>query len=501
MRLRLHVRLTLAIGALLVLLTAALAIAIARIAEHYQAEVTQRLNAGVAMYVTDELSLLNERGVNAPALKDLARRVMTVNPSAEVYLLGNDGRVLETLQPRERLARNAVDLDPVRRFLGSPDDRPLYGDDPSDPRRRSVFSAAPIRLDGRTIGYLYVVFASERAESIAAVVRRNYSLQAGLIAASAAVLVAFVIAAILFSRLTLPLRCLEGEMAAWDRKTSGESHEPAGAHSGTDEITLLQGRFHAMAARIEAQLEELRAQDSQRRDLVASVSHDLRTPLAALRGYLETVLLKEELLPAATRRHYLEIAQRHAEQLERLIAALFELSKLESGAVVAVFEPFPLNELLHDVALRFRLRAQQLGVDLVTRVDPQAQLATGDLALVERILENLLDNSLRHTPSGGRIELSLTREDGRLRVAVDDTGLGIEAEDLPHVFDRFYSGAGRRQGGSGLGLAIVRRIAELHGGSVVLKSTPRAGTRVEFTLPAAAPTQLPSARASHVART
>jgi two-component system OmpR family sensor kinase len=496
MGLRLHIRLTLVIGALLVALTIVLGAAIAQIAQHYQAEVSQRLNAGVAMYVTRELSLLNERGVNAPALQELARRVMTVNPSAEVYLLAEDGRILETLQPREGLARRAVDLGPIRRFLASPDDRPVYGDDPGDARRQRVFSAAPIMLDARPIGYLYVVFASGRAASVAAAVRNSYSLQIGLVLAVMIVLVTFIVAAILFGRLTLPLRRLESELSAWDRKTSGESRDETRAPADADEIALLQGRFRSMAARIESQLQQLKAQDTQRRDLVASVSHDLRTPLAALRGYLETVLLKEASLPDATRRHYLEVAQRHAQQLERLIAALFELSKLESGVVTPAFEAFALSELLQDIALRFRLRAQQLGVDLVTSVDPRAPLAYGDVALIERMLENLLDNSLQHTPAGGRIELSLAPEDAGLRVAVDDTGLGIEPEDLPHVFNRFYTGTGRQHAGNGLGLAIVRRIAELHGASLVLKSTPRIGTRVEITLPVAASARVQTARAT-----
>src|SRR5688572_13984150 len=323
MSLRLHIRLTLVIGALLVALTLALGAAIARIAQHYQAEVAQRLNAGVAMYVTNELSLLNERGVNAAALQELARRVMTVNPSSEVYLLAQDGRILETLQPRERLARSVVDLAPVRRFLAS-SDRPLYGDDPSDALRRRVFSAAPISVDGRVIGYLYVVFASERAASVAAAVGSSYSLQLGLLVAATIVAITFVIAALLFGRLTTPLRRLEQQMATWDRKTSGEPLDDAEAQPEADEIRLLQRRFLNIAARIESQLHQLKVQDTQRRDLVASVSHDLRTPLAALRGYLETALVKDDL-PAATRRNYLEIAQRHAQQLERLIAALFEL--------------------------------------------------------------------------------------------------------------------------------------------------------------------------------
>jgi signal transduction histidine kinase len=123
------------------------------------------------------------------------------------------------------------------------------------------------------------------------------------------------------------------------------------------------------------------------------------------------------------------------------------------------------------------------------RQDSLASLAHGDVALIERMLENLIDNALQHTPAGGRVELSLACEEKQLRVAVDDTGCGIDPQDLPHVFDRFYTGISRQQAGSGLGLAIVRRIAELHGASVALKSEARAGTRVEFTLPLAASTQ------------
>ncbi|HSN72314.1 MAG TPA: ATP-binding protein, partial [Steroidobacteraceae bacterium] len=253
-----------------------------------------------------------------------------------------------------------------------------------------------------------------------------------------------------------------------------------------DEIALLDTQFEAMAVRIEAQIEELKRADALRRELVANVSHDLRTPLASLRGYLETVLLKHDTLPAATRREYLEIAGRHAQHLERLIAVLFELSKLESGAVVPQIEPFPLSELLHDVALRFRLRAQDAGITLATQVPPDAPLALGDIAMVERVLENLLDNALRHTSEGGRIGLELRAHGDHLRVTVADTGTGVAPEDLPHVFDRYFRGSDRRVGRGGLGLAIVRRIVELHGESISLRSTPGIGTCVEFGLPAAA---------------
>ena len=481
---RLHTRFAVGFAALLIVLGLVLAVAITHVAERYHAEVSQRLNAGIAMYVTDELSLLDARGVNDSAFRELARRVMTVNPSAEAYLLSPDGRILQALQPRQHGTRAFVDLAPVRRFLSEPQERPLYGEDPSHPSRREVFSAAPVMFEGRLAGYLYVVLGSQRFESVAAAVRGNYSLQLGLIAAACVLLAGFALGVALFVHMTLPLRRLARRMAEWTA-TKGEGAQDAmTARRSDNEILLLHRQFDHMADRIERQLREIETREALRRELIANVSHDLRTPLASLRGYVETVLMKGEALPAATRREYLEIACQHARRLERRIAALFELSKLESGAIVPNFETFSLSELLQDVALRFRLRANQLGVDLVTRIDAAAPRVRGDIALVERILENLLDNSLHHTSSGGRVSLEMQSGPAHVRVTVSDTGTGVAIDDLPHIFDRYYRGDARREG-TGLGLAIVRRIVELHGQSVALHSTPGIGTSIEFGLPIA----------------
>ena len=485
MKLQLHTRLTLAFGLLLVLLGTVLSPWIARIAERYHAEVTQRLNSGVAMYVTDELALLDEQGINRAALAELSRRVMTVNPSADVYLLAPDGRVLTSLQPHERIVNRRVRLEPLRTFLDNPQQRPVFADDPTHLERRAVFSVAPVQRDDRLLGYLYVVLGSDRFDSVVAAVRGSYTLKLGLVTAGAVVLATLLVGAGLFTALTLPLRQLAQRMRQWGLRNGGSATVARDAER-SDELCQLQTQFDTMARQIEGQIEQLRRSESLRRELIANVSHDLRTPLASLHGYLETVLLKGEKLDPAMRREYLEVACRHARHLERLIAALFELSKLEAGAIVPSLEPFSVGELLQDVALRFRLRAEQLGVDLLTRIEHDAPLALGDVALVERVLENLVDNALRHTGSGGRIALEMCADSGHLRVSVVDNGSGVAPGDLPHVFDRYYRGGDRRSSNrAGLGLAIVRRIVELHGESVTLSSTAGLGTCVEFGLPMA----------------
>jgi two-component system, OmpR family, sensor kinase len=484
----LHSRLTLWLAAILVVLAVVLTVLITRIAERYHAEVTQRLNAGIAMYVTDELALVNAAGVNQAALKELAHRAMTVNPSAEVYLLATDGSILATLVRADRMTRNRVDLRPVREFLSKPSRRPLYGDDPTSATRSGVFSVAEVKTNGQLAGYLYVVLASDRFASVAAAVRRNYSLQIALLIAAVILALTLAVGGALFRKLTLPLRRLAVDVQARSRKIGiGEGLDG----DRRDEIATLSQQFALYAERIAEQVDEIAARDAQRRELIANVSHDLRTPLASLHGYLETVLLKGDQLSSSSRREYLEIAHRHSQQLERLIASLFELSKLETGVIVPRTESFSIAELLGDVALRFRLRAQQLGIELTNDLDRTQTIVEADIALVERALENLIDNALRHTPSQGRIIFSTRARGSYVQIAVTDTGGGVAPADLPHVFDRLYRGRDSRQkAGAGLGLAIVRRIVELHGQRVAMYSALGGGTRVEFGLPVPAATPL-----------
>lgn len=479
----LHIRLALASAALMCGVALVLAPQIARIAERHQAEVTQRLNAGVAMYVTRELTLIDPQGVNTEALEELAHRVMTVNPSAEVYLLDAQGKIAATLVASDRLRRTRVDLAAVRAFLSEPRRLPVYGDDPTRADgARAVFSAAPVELASQRLGYLYVVLGGLRHESVVAAVRGSYSLQMGLIITAALLAVTLIIGAGFFRVLTLPLRRLAERMHEWSSKVDGEAHRPVGSADGSDEIAALARLFDLMAERIERHVSDISARDAQRRELIAGISHDLRTPLAALHGYLETVLLKGDSLSPAVRRQYLDVALHHSEHLQSLTAALFELSKLEAGAVTPSMEPFSLAELVQDVALRFRLRAQQLGIALTSEVDPHAPKVEGDIALVERIFENLIDNALRHTPEGGTIRLTMQPVPHAMQVEVSDTGRGVSPDELPHVFERFYRGSGQAPG-TGLGLAIVRRIVELHGETVSMESAQGRGSTVRFALP------------------
>jgi len=478
----LHVRLTVAIALLFGLLGFALLVLMNRTSDQYADELRQRLDAGIAMYVVRELPLLEGGKVNEQSLKELASRAMTLNPSAEVYLLDPAGHVVSTIVQHGQPARKAVRLAPIRDFLTHPQRRPLYGDDPTSPTRQRVFSVAPVVDQARLSGYLYVVLGGQPERSIATLLWSSYALRAAAIALTLVILTALASAAALFFGLTRRLRALERRMRQWMESLPSGAIQLAGPPDG-DEISALTQRFVVMSNAIEAHIGDLKRTDELRRELIANVSHDLRTPLTGLRGYIETVLVKAQVLANEELSGYLRVALRQADQLGRLVDALFDLAQLEAGAVVPAPEPVCLGEFLQDISGRFRWLAETAGVTFSTRLDTSGALVQADVALIERVVGNLLENAIRYTPRGGEVRLEMSFDGAYARIRVVDDGVGISAEHLPHIFDRFYRVHGRTdRSRAGLGLAIVKRIIELHSQHVQLTSSKGAGTTVEFTL-------------------
>lgn len=222
--------------------------------------------------------------------------------------------------------------------------------------------------------------------------------------------------------------------------------------------------------------------DSIRRELVANVSHDLRTPLTTMQGYMETLLMKEDTLSAEEKHQYLQTALSHSRRLNELVSELFELAKLDSCETIIYSEPFCIGELVQDICQQYQLRAQQRSIELRTELSPHAPLVYGDIGMIQRVLENLLENGLRHTPEHGSITVAVTLETGNVMVRVTDTGTGIPEEEVPHIFDRCYTVDKQRSisGGSGLGLAIARRVIELHGNCISVDSRMNEGTTFSF---------------------
>ncbi|WP_076997113.1 HAMP domain-containing sensor histidine kinase [Variovorax sp. KK3] len=488
MRLTLTQRLSLVFALLLLVCSGTSAWMQLRSNRMHELEVVQGLSRDVAESIARDAQLTDANGLMPNAVRNLFNQLMMVNPSVEVYLLEPDGRIAGHAAPEGRLRRDRVDLAPLRQLLDGAA-LPILGDDPRSADGRKVFSAAPLRVAGRDVGFIYVVLLGEAHDSFAARGSTNAVLKTALWSIGMVALLCLAAGLFAFTLITRPLRRLTESVRQFDM--NGPPPElvapaPGSAVNSRDEIAVLDTAYRQMVGRIGEQWKALTRQDQERRELIANVSHDLRTPLSSLHGYLETLLLKDAVLDAPARRRYLEIAIDQSRRVGDLAQSLFELARLEYGFVQPAPEQFSMIDLVQDVFEKFELRAESRRIKLEAVFPPHLPPVSADLGLIERVLSNLLDNALRHTPEAGRIEVRLAAPSGdALDVTVSDTGPGIAQELREGLFQRPFTVGGARRDG-GLGLRIVHRILELHGRAIALVDSAGQGTCFKFSLPVAA---------------
>jgi signal transduction histidine kinase len=442
----------------------------------------------LAEQIVAQKILIEDNRISEKGLKDVFNMLMVVNPSIEIYLLNPTGKILAFSAPPGKVKLDRVDLAPIKKWFEDDFVYPLTGDDPRNPARKKVFSVARIPKQGKLQGYLYIILAGEIFDSIAQKLKGSYIMQLSAWWIIASLLFALITGLLLFAYLTRRLKRLATVMDSFDMTQTtfrSESIYSQDRQHG-DEIDRLAFTFKQLVDRIQIQMENLKQADMLRRELVANVSHDLRTPLATLQGYIETLSLKNENLSEKDRQHHLEIAIQHCQRLSNLVDELFELAKLDSREIQVRYEPFNINELAHDVVQKFNLSAEERQITIQIDHNQNLPFANADIAMIERVIENLLDNAVRHTSPGGSIRFTFSAQNGDISVCVSDTGCGIPEEDLPHIFDRFYHRDRTQEskaGYSGLGLAITKRILELHDKSITVESTAGTGTTFTFFLP------------------
>lgn len=341
---------------------------------------------------------------------------------------------------------------------------------------------APIRVADRVAG---MVAVSQAPPPLSAAINNlgpALALQAFGMLCVGALLVAFVV----FGPARRRLRRLQDVVREF-----GAGHTTVRAHTGGgDEVAALAQAFNEMAAALEERSRALADSDRVRRQLLADVSHELGTPLAAIRGYVETLSMPGAVPDDATRDRYLGIVTEETHRLDRLVGDLLDLARLEGGKPVMAAAPVALAQLVARVADSQGPALARADVTLESHVAPETLTIEGDAGRLEQALQNLVGNAIRHSPPGGVVELAARLEERQVVITVADTGPGIAEDHLARVFDRFYKADASRAGtvqpsGSGLGLSIVRAIVTAHGGRVTAANRPRGGACFEVRLPAA----------------
>lgn len=466
---------------------AALQVAVAlRAFETRQVEVDQRVNRGLASDMAGEISPHLREGSEPQQVGSIIHYMMVLNPSVEIYVLNEKGRILAFFaEPGRTVQLDRIDLAPVHRFIAG-EELPILGDDPRRPETSRHFSAAPLALSNTENGYLYIVLHSTNYDAARSDLESIYLREAILDSFLVALPLIAALGLLVFFALTRRLERLSRTVTAFGNGTY-TLRAPV-AHR--DEIGRLGESFNYMADTIERNFEELARSDRERRELVASISHDLRNPLSSIRGYTETLLEKETELSLEDRRRYLRVSLDRIAALSRLIDDLFQLAKLESPSAAPRRERFSLSELIQDVTMQMNPMAGDAGIRLEAEEPSDMFEVEADIGLIERALSNLTENAIRYTPQGGHVTVAAVpatmRGETAVRVRISDTGHGIQPGDETRIFERFQiadSSRATAKQGSGLGLAIAKRIVELHEGEIGIESTGESGTVFYFELP------------------
>ncbi len=454
--------------------------------KHYQ-ETTQRLHAEVANHVIEEKfqnasPFLEDGSVNKPLFGDLMHDMMAVNRGIEVYLLNQTGEILYSvvLDPDDKDATKSVALGPINSFIENKGEKFMLGDDPRNPGEQKIFSAAPYAVNGHE-GFIYIILAGNKFQEVSNTLMGQYFAKLGIGATLLTTIFVTLLGLLAIWFLTKNLRLITRTV----RKFREGDLDVRIENPDKSDIAIFANSFNEMADTIVGNMDKMQSVDQLRRELIANVSHDLRTPLAVLKGYVETLQMKRETLSEKEKEEYLQITHDNVDKLSNLINQLFEYSKLEAEQVTPVKEPFSITELSHDLIAKFKVLAERKEIGLKLDNPEENCMVYADVSLVERALQNLIENAIKYTEQKGKVTLSLNKKGKNIEINITDTGTGIPVSEQPYIFDRYKQvDKSAKKQGYGLGLAIVKKIMDLHDTTITVLSKPKEGSSFIFNLPA-----------------
>ncbi len=447
----------------------------------YFDETTQRLNAGVAAHMLKEVQPFENGQINEESIGKIMHSMMAVNPGLEVYLTDPKGKILSYVVLEESVKLKSIAMTPVYEFLKSEGKTLVYGDDPKNPGEQQVFSVTGVQdSSGVLQGYVYMILVSEKAETIISGLGESFLLRMGMQYLALMTFSACLLGLLVMWVLTKNIRKIIKTVKEFEK---GDFQARISIDTST-EIAALAKTFNSMADTILKNIDDLKQVDTLRRELVANVSHDIRTPISVIHGYVETLLIKKDSISVTEKEEYLRIILRNTERLKRLMADLFELSKLEAGQVTPKKEVFPLSDLLQDIALKYALLAREKDISLTFKPEAQQSTVCADVGLIERVIQNLIDNALKFTPYRGSVAIKMNNDAGNLEISVENTGEGIPEDKIPRIFDRYFKDhKNKSMEGVGLGLAIAKNILQIHGSDIRVASERFGKTSFSFSLP------------------
>lgn len=442
---------------------------------------TQLLNKDVAAHIATFTSPFEHDSINRKKADSVFYNAMVLSPSAEVYFLDTSGKVIAYHAKKSELKQWNLPLANIKKLIASKGEVYIKGPDPKDSNNDKIFSAAEVKGKRKDLGYIYVILGSNK--SMSNLLFSNY-IGSFLIKVFCIVIVFTIFIA--FTYLRRIERSFNDVMLVLEKFQNGdlEARFRTKEHNELGEITLA---FNKMADLLVYNINSLKKSEKERKNFITNISHDLRTPLSIARGYIETLVIKKTNndLSTSEQEGYVQIILNKIKQMDEMVTQLFELSRIDSVEFKAAKEPFVLSEVVQETVKIFQLSALQKQIDLKCTQCQYHVWVNADVSMMERVVQNLVQNAVNNTPENGVIQIALAVENKELMLKIQNTGLPLSADLLEWINNAEQERilTADWSSSSGIGLLIVKKILQLHDSSLKASADNNAGNIFTFSIP------------------
>ncbi|QYJ87914.1 HAMP domain-containing histidine kinase [Shewanella mesophila] len=454
--------------------------------QYNQNQIQQSLHRELAVHMAHINPLLSQGVTSDAALKEAFHDFMLLGPSFEIYTLDRQGKLIAFDAPKSVIKRQQVAIAPLQQFIKGAK-LPILGQDPRSNATDKIFSAAAlIDSQGVNTGYLYVIIGGQDYDAWQAIVSQHQHINQWGVGLSVTILFALALFVVLLKYFTAPISQLAHDMNQLSSHNPTQGALLNARPQASKEILALTDKINQLLSQVHRQHLAIAKQQAERHDFMLHLSHDLKTPLTTLQGYIDTWLL---LPPHERDASLIEVAARAGLQLQQLLNQILQLEALENGQVKATIQRIPLAPLLNELKQYFLPRAQTQAVQLAFDVDENLTIDSDPLLLF-RVLSNLVDNAIRYTPQGGKISINLENSDGQTWLLVTDNGSGIHQHELlalqqhsqEHKPIDTCERLSQQLPQLGVGLSIVSQLLRLLNCDLQVKSTPGKGCEFKIEL-------------------
>ena len=449
---------------------------------YYHEASTELLNKDVAWHIAKFTSPFTASGLSKDKADSVFQNAMVLSPSAEVYFLNTEGRVLYYHADEKDIKEWNINLEPVTKYIAAKGQKYLKGIDPRDPEIKKIFSAAEVYDSSKKLGYIYVILDSRRSENMIELLFGSHIVRLAIQAFVIIILLSLIFTLIYLKRTS---KNFEQMISVLEKFEAGD-YNARFNEKRRDELQPVTHAFNKMANLLSANIAKVTNSEQERKNFIASISHDLRTPLSIARGYIETWMLQKENtnFSLEQQEQYSQLIYGKVLQIEHMVKQLFELSKIEAIEFQPSKEPFVFSEIVQELIGTFQLSAKEKQINLTCAECLNHVWINADVSMMERVVQNLADNALKNTPAGGSIQVAVTTEKNEVIFSIMNEGKPLSGELVQWInnFEFNKSLVGNRPQKAGLGLLIVQKILQLHQAS--LKHTVENGmNNFSFRLP------------------